>query len=345
MTKLDALVVKLGLATQGQTSQIEAAVKKLQENVAKMSPLETNEFITGLFNKIFKSYLYERSIFKHPILGKFVQEGTSYEAHREYFDTQLIESENYDINKRVLSENKTTKTLQTVLSTQLKKVMPLTINMNFAKAAFASETAFSSWLESQFRVIEESFNKELYNTIGSKIVSSIKNVVDLSTINKYDELLQEVNTLSENMYFPSKAYNLGYQSNGTGIARTLDNQYDDVTRTNSVKREDMILFISPKLKNLFDSKVGSIKFHNQYFDITKYNVVTLDESLLKDNGHDLLLLVDKNAFKGYFRINEMVSQFWGANMMTDYFLHYWLVFGEIPWANGVKIKLSKTFTA
>lgn len=165
-------------------------------------------------------------------------------------------------------------------------------------------------------------NIELYKVISDKVVKGVVNTIDLTSINKYDTLLEKLNTLSDNMAFPSKAYNLGYQSTGTGIEIKLDNQFKDLTRTNATKRDDLILFISPKLKNLFDSKVGSIKFHNQYFDITKYNVITLEEDILKDKQNDILLLVDKNAFKGYFRINEMVSQFWGANLTTDYFQHY-----------------------
>lgn len=339
MNKLEALVGKLNTLSGGTNLTVQG----LQESVAKMNPLQLNEFIEGLFNKVFKSYIFERVIFSHPVLKTFISEGTSFEAHREYFDTQLINSEEYDLNKKFINDIKRTKTLQTILSTQLKKVLPLTINLNQSRGAFASEQAFSQWLESQFRVITESMNIELYKVISEKIVKSIKNKVDLSNVKKADDLLQQLNTLTDNMAFPSKAYNLGYQSLGSGIDRKFDTQYEDLTRTNATKRSDMILFISPKMKNLFDSKVGSIKFHNQYFDITKYNVITLEESLLKEDNKDILILVDKNAFKGYFRINEMVSQFWGANLTTDYFQHYWLVFGEIPWANGLKITLSDKF--
>lgn len=338
MSKLEALVAKLNSLSGGSS----LTVQSLQENVAKMAPLELNEFISGLFNKVFKSYIFERVIFSHPILKTFVVEGTSFEAHREYFDNQLIEDQDYNLTKKMITDVKTTKVLQTILSTQLRKVVPITINLHQARGAFASEQAFSQWLESQFRVITESINVRLYNEISKRVVKGVVNTVDLSSFTKHDELLEKINTLSDNMAFPSKAYNLGYQSKGSGINITLDDKYKDLTRTNATKREDMILFISPKLKNIFDSKVGSIKFHNQYFDITKYNVITLDESLLKDGSNDILLLVDKNAFKGYFRINEMVSQFWAANLTTDYIQHYWLVFGEIPWANGVKIKLSPT---
>lgn len=337
MTKLEALVQKLNTTYGGNLT-----VEGLQSNVVKMSPMELNEFIEGLFNKVFKSYIFERVIFSHPILKTFVQEGTSFEAHREYFDNQLIESSDYKLSEKMIKDVKTTKVLQTILSTQLKKVLPLTINLHQSRAAFASEQAFSQWVESQFRVITESMNIELYNVISNKIFEGVKNTLDLSTINKFDDLLEAVNTLSDNMAFPSKAYNLGYQSQGTGINVTLDPQYDDVTRTNSTSRSDMILFVSPTIKNRIDSRVGSIKFHNQYFDISKYNVITLDKSKLTDSSNDeYIMLVDKNAFKGYFRINEMVTQFWGANLTTDYIQHYWLVFGEIPWANGVKIKLNK----
>ena len=340
MSKLTALVTKLNQLGGGALT-----VQQLQESVIKMNPMELNEFIEGLFNKVFKSYIFERVIFTHPILKTFVVEGTSFEAHREYFDNQLIESEDYDLTKKMIPDVKRTKTLQTILSTQLKKILPLTINLHQARAAFASETAFSQWLESQFRVITESMNIELFKEISTRVVEGVKNYLDLTAIDRYDTLLQELNTLTDNMYFPSKAYNLGYQSNGNGINRTLDPQFEEVTRTNSTKREDMILFMSPKMKNLFDSKVGSVKFHNQYFDVSKYKVITLEESMLKDGNCDVMIVVDKNAFKGYFRINEMVSQFWAANLTTDYIQHYWLVFGEIPWANGVKLKLSDNFVA
>lgn len=335
MNKLEALVEKLN-ASGGHLT-----VQTLQENVAKMSPMELNEFIGGLFNKVFKSYLFERVIFSHPLLKTFIVEGTSFEAHREYFDTQLIDSYDYDLSKRYSDDVKPVKTLQTILSTQLRKVLEVPVNLHQARAAFASETAFSQWLNAQFRVITESMNILLYKYISSQLSKKVVNTVDLTSITKLDDVLQKINTLSENMSFPSKAYNLGYQAKGTGIDLKLDIKYDALTRTNATSRSDMILFISPKIKNAIDSKVGAIKYHNQYFDITKYNVITLEEEYLKDGENDLLLLVDKNAFKGYFRINEMVSQFWGKNLVTDYFQHYWLVFGEIPWANGVKIKLNK----
>lgn len=340
MSKLEALVTKLN-----EVGGASLTVSQLQENIAKMNPLELNEFIDGIFNKIFKSYIFNRVIFSHPILSQFVEAGTSVEAHREYFDTQLIQGEDYDLNKKFSNDIKRTKTLQTVFSTILKRVMSLTINLHQARAAFASETAFSQWLESQYRVISESINIELYDVISKRVVAEVKNTIDLKSIDKYDELLQQINTLTENMSFPSKAYNLGYQSTGSGINRTLDTKYKDLTRTNSTKRSDMVMFISPKLKNAIDSKVGAIKFHNQYFDISKYKVITLDENVLKDGNDELIVIVDKEAFKGYFRINEMVSQFWASNLTTDLFHHYWLVFGSIPWANGVKIKISNNFVS
>lgn len=340
MTKLEALVAKLNSLSGGNLT-----VDQLQESVAKMQPLQLNEFIEGLFNKVFKSYLFKRVIFSHPILKTFIEEGTSYEAHREYFDVQLISSEDYDLNRKTLSDVRRTKTLNTILSTQLRKVLPLTINLHQARGAFASETAFSQWLDAQFRVITESMNIELYKLLSDKVVKGVVNTVDLTSLTKADDLLQTLNTLSDNMSFPSKAYNLGYQAKITDLINlSLDAKYEELTRTNATKRSDMLLFISPKLKNIFDAKVGSIKYHNQYFNIENYTVITLDESMLKDGDKDVMLLVDKNAFKGYFRINEMVSQFWGANLTTDYFQHYWLVFGEIPWANGVKIKVSNTLS-
>lgn len=345
MNKLEALVVKLGLASPNNVAQIKTTVNKLQESVKNMNPMELNEFINEMFNKVFKSYLFNRVIFSHPVYKKFIEEGVSIEANREYFDTQLLDSKAYDINKRIPTDLQPVKVLQTVLTTQLRDYFTLPVNMNFARAAFASETAFSQWLEAQFKTLEESFNKKLYEVISSKIVKSVINTVDLTNVNEIDKTLENLNILSDNMAFPSKAYNLGYQAKGTGINLVADSIYDDKTRINATKRENMILFVSPRIKNLIDSRVGSIKYHNQYFDIKKYEVITLDEKIMTDSDVPFMLLVDKNAFKGYFRVNEITSQFWGNNMITDYFHHFWLVFGEIPWANGVKIKLSDTFKA
>lgn len=335
-SKLQAVVNVL------KTKNTNLTIKDLQDNVAKMAPLEFNEFITGLFNKVFKSYLFKRVLFTHPIISTFITEGTSFEAHREYFDTKLIESEDFDVKSKFSNDQKLTKTLQTVLSTQLKKFLRLSTNINYAKAAFASESAFSSWLESQFRVITESMNVELYKEISKKVTSAIKNEYDWSSENKLEDVMLKLNTLSDNMAFPSRDYNLGFANTSGKITG-----HDDETRVNATKRDQMVLFVSPKIKNLLDAKVGSVKFHNQYFDITKYNVITLEEELLTEDGskREIMILCDKEAFKGYFRINDMASQFWAKNMTVEYFQHYWLVFGEIPWANGVKIKLSSTLNA
>ncbi len=128
------------------------------------------------------------------------------------------------------------------------------------------------------------------------------------------------------MKFPSKAHALGYQSLGTGFDRKANPLHDKDTRMNVLDKDRVVLFMSPTLKNkLINSTTNT--YHNAYFDITKYDIVELDEATLKTpDGDDVILAMDKGAFKGYFRIDRMESQRWAKNLTEQFFHHYWLVF-------------------
>lgn len=339
---LKEVVIALGMATAGNTVQIETKIKELQEQVKTVSPMQLNEWIQGIFNKLWVSQLIQQNLFSHPIISMFVEEGRSYEAHRELFSTKLLNVTDYDQTVKISNDIVRPKQLRTVLSTVFKKKCDLTVELDYARAAFASPTAFASWKSSVFDSMNDTVSIFLYEYIADAVAKGIKNTIDLKSETKLEDLLQKINTLSDNMAFPSMAYNLGYQSNGTGIDRVHDPLKEEHLRKNWTKREDLILITTPEVKNALDAKVGAIKFHNQYFDISKYNVVTLDKDKLKETDETpFILLVDKKAFKGYFRINQVTSQFYANNMLTDFFNHFWLVFGEVPWVNGVKIQFNK----
>lgn len=308
MDKIDALATTLS---------VEREI--LVNSFKTLRPLELNEFIKDIFNKVFKTVILKRVLFKNELLKHFIEEGTSYEAHREYAEVKLYQSNDFEENSKYDETVKRPETLTTTLSTALKKYVMISLSQQQSKAAFANEASLNNWIESCIRNISESISQDIFSVISRKIVNSVKNDITI-TSTELDKQLIELNTLIDNMMFPSSEYNLD------GKGRIKNVSYKD----------DIIVLLSPETLNKIDGNIMSAKFHNKYFDIKKYSYILLPNDVIGNK----VIVISKNSFKGYFRINDVVTQTWAKNITTDYYHHYWLVFGEIPWSNAFSVELT-----
>lgn len=98
------------------------------------------------------------------------------------------------------------------------------------------------------------------------------------------------------MELPSVKYNLGF-------ADPSDAANEDDVRKQIITRDRLYLMSSTNVINAVEGEVSTVKFHNAYFDITKYKG-TLKSDKLSD---DEVILIADNAAKGHFRVNEVAS--------------------------------------
>lgn len=340
-TALDVVVDKLN-----RLSGTSITKEQLYQSLQNSNPVEFNTFINDLFNRVLISGFWKRTIFSNPLSSLFIKQGTSISAHKEVLDSKLLESQDFDPTKRYADQQQKSRTIRTVLSTVIKKYIMNTLNYNIAKAAFVNDRSFSEWLNKQYEIITESFNIEIYDLLSKTIVKDTKNTIDFTSIKSVEGILKSITTIRDKMKFSTDAFNIGYVSklnnNGEYELDTDITKNPDLTHTrkNAVNSERMVMILSPEMYNHLTASTKKI-YHNKYFEIEKFDYVLIEQKYLKDaDGKENILFLDKSSFQGYFRINEIATQQWAGNLTSEIYFHYWLVFGVIPWANGVKFKVS-----
>lgn len=338
---LEAIVKKINPSLTG--TAVDSAVDNLVESVASKSPLEFNTWITEMFNKVLRSALIQKVLFSHPLITHYINMGHNITEFTEFFEVKNMEALDYNPDNKFLQQNYKPKTLSVVIGKGIKKVVPITIQYDFIKQVFASPQGAAQWLGDVMSKVQESISMQIYDYIIPKIVDGVKNEIDLSTITAPDTFLIELNTLTDKMKLKTNAFNLGFTSTKGVDGEYKSNGKDDETMINTLSRDKMLLIASPELFNVLDGKVGAVKFHNEYFNVKSYGeVCVIEAKYLKKGDKPFLMVLDgQNAFKGWYQLESTDSNNWGLNKTTDLFNHYWIKFGAIPWANGVKVLYNK----
>lgn len=332
--KLLASAIALGVngVTAGSTEQEKlTAITKLQDDVATMTNLETNMFLEALANKVLLQNVFKRMQFKDPLTKTFFKEGVSFSASKEIIDNKLLTAHSFDKTKRYPTDQTKAKVLNTILRKSVKEYLTNTVQIAGVRAAFASDMAFGEWLAKQTDLLAESLQVILFEELSPLFVSEIKNTItlDATKFDTLDKIFIAINEISKDMAkIPSAKYNLGFADAKTAVA-------DEKSRKQITPRDRQLIISSVFFGNALEGGVSAVKFHNAFFKIDQYK-----GHLQIDMPTNEIILMDQNAAEGYFRVNQWANNAWGANLTIEYFLHYWYVFGFIPWANGVKIQFT-----
>lgn len=323
--KLAAAATALGITGADDNARATA----LRTAVAKFSSLEMNEFLQNFTQKILVSSMFKHMKFTDPYSAAFLNEGTTVTAATEYFSSKLLTPVTFDSTKRFADVQTRAKNLNVVFHTVLREYITNTVSLAGVRAAFASEQAFGEWFSEQTALLSESMQVRLFEFMQDQILAGVKNIMYAGDIKEWDKRFIFINGVSKNMELPSVKYNLGF-------ADPSDAANEDDVRKQIITRDRLYLMSSTNVINAVEGEVSTVKFHNAYFDITKYKG-TLKSDKLSD---DEVILIADNAAKGHFRVNEVASNTWAGNLTLETYLHYWIVFGLIPWAIGVRIKFS-----
>ncbi len=307
-----------------------AAISKLQDDTASYTNSETNLFLEAFANKVLISKIFKRMKFKDPLTKAFFTEGTNFKAAKEVFDSKLLEDHDFNPNKRYPDDQTKAKNLTTILTTAAKKYITNTVQIAGLQAAFASEAAYGSWVALQVDLLQETLQIKMFKALTTNIKGSIKNEItlDKAKFDTWDKIFIEITRIANNMQLPSVKYNLGF-------ADPTDAANADKVRMQVTTMDKLYAMGSPDVQNALKGQVSTVKFHNEYFKLEKFK-----DYINLDTTADNIMLVAHNAFEGHFRVNQVATQNWAANLSLEYFLHYWYVFGAIPWAIGVKINFT-----
>lgn len=323
--KLAAAAAVLNIA--GATPDAKATT--LRDAVASFSAANMNEFLDNFTNKVLVSSMWKHMKFKDPFTAAFIKEGISVAGATEHFASKILTPKKFDPSKRFQDDQSRAKNLNIVFHTVLREFITNTVSLAGVRAAFASETAFGEWFSEQTALLSESMQIRLYDFMQTQILTGIENILYTGAIgaDKWDERFIEINKISKNMEIPSVKYNLGFKD-------PTDVKNKDDVRRHKTSRDNLYFMATTDVVNAVEGKVSAVKFHNAYFDIKKYKGTLLSDQL----GDDEVVLIDESAARGYFRVNEVASNTWAGNLTLETYLHYWIVFGMIPWATAVRIK-------
>lgn len=341
---LEAIAKKIDSSLTG--TALDTFIDNMVKSVESSSPLEVNQWIETMFNKVLRSVLNTKVLFNHPLISHYINLGEHITEFTEVFETKNTKSHEYDASVRIPNDRFIPKTLHTVIGKGIKRYIAREIQYDFIKQVFATPDGAASWLSDTMNKMSEDIRMDLYDYIVPRITTEVKNTIDLTTYTSPDEFLIALNTLTDKMGLKTNAFNLGFTSQVGSDGEYISDGSDDETMINTLSRENMLIIASPQLFNILDGKVSTVKFHNEYFNIKKYGAVAIIEAkhLYEGGNKDkpFLMVLDKNnAFKGWYQLERVATQNYAASIKSDIFSHYWFKFGPIPWANGVKVLYNK----
>lgn len=299
----------------------------LQSKMSKATLVEVNEFTSQLMNKIGKQLLINTFNYKNPITSIFAKDAFQYGDGAEIMEVQVKdENGNYDATK-YLPENTTQQTiLSQIIKTVDKKIFDTEISVAIVRGAFINDTAFAGLIEQLVGVLNKRLEVFLLGTLTAAIKAGVLNK---KTIKEGDLLKNwiKIFEFAEDMELPSKKYNLGF-------ADPLDASVTEETQLNTSMLKDIYLFMNAKTLNDFKRKALPSLFHIDEFNLDKFGGAK--KLPLADNE---VLVLDRRGFQFYWRIRELASQAFARNLKVVYYLHTWLRYGLIPWANGMVVTL------
>lgn len=231
-------------------------------------------------------------------------------------------------------------TLEDNLTTYgFKYKKPLTISKQMWLTYFMSGK-LQEFIDSITKLVNDSF--EVFRvTIIQKMIQDAKTGISKKVTGTATNILtcltNEIYPMLTEMNFLNTDYNINM--NGT------------TTSLNSSGKDDILIFVSNKVYTMLNSGVLSNLYNAQMASIEKYinseNIVTTNKLLVSGDSDTAIsvdtnaliadneiLVLNKNAIKQLFWVNQSESQSWAHNMTLELVLHVWGAFGFIPWGQG-----------
>lgn len=350
-TKLNSLDIALmkvqGLDSATTVEEVKANTARVSLALKDMTNLQVNEFYENFINRVFSGHVLRILQFRDPISATFFKESpNAWSPSEEITDSDIYAAQDYDVNSKIMLENKIPKQLRTIIHTVARKVIPITEFLISFRAAFASPQAYDEWSSRIKENIYVSAQVEIFNHMRQLLKQDVVNeIVVPDTVKSWDELFVFIKDLMSQMKLPSKNFSIGYRSKreNDGTIVKFDDTKDDLRKTDRLTWDKAVLITSPRIINDLKTRVSASKIHNEAFSIDQFkSIIEIpDEDTKTTDGKLIMYLVADNAFYGRFRVTQTATQYWAKNLTIDTFYHYWYLFGVVPWAMGFKLKFTK----
>lgn len=164
-----------------------------------------------------------------------------------------------------------------------------------------------------------------------------KNVVGTAS-NLLTSFTQEIFPLINKMRFLSSEYNLNLNGTSTSLNSTSKNKLIMLVNTNTYTK-----LTHGVIANVFNAelvKPDNFISTENIFQVNKQISVPTDENspitMLSTDllGEDEIIVLEADAIKSLYWINDVEEQHFGQNMTTQLTLHVWGALGFIPWGMG-----------
>lgn len=219
-----------------------------------------------------------------------------------------------------------------------KYLKPITIERQMWMPYFTSGK-LQEFIDKVVEVVNTSFEffkiSLLQNMITDAKTNIAKKVTGTAT-NMLTALTQEVYPMLTEMNANQSDYNINLNGTSTSI--------------NSTAKEDLLIFISNNnytkltgaLANVYNNELAAIqRYINDENIVPCYKKIVVGDSdtpitnstdyLMSDNE---ILVLNKNAIKQLYWVNQTESQSWAQNLTIQIVLHIWGAFGFLPWGQG-----------
>lgn len=348
LNSLDIALMKVhGLNNPTTVDQVKQNTANVSKALKDMTNLEVNEFYEKFINKVFSGHVLRILQFRDPISAIFFKESAnSWSAGEEITDSDIYAAEDYNVNSKIMTENKVPKQLRTVIHTVAKKVIPITEFLISFRTAFASPQAYEEWSSRVKENIYATVQVELFNHLRHLLKNEVVNEITVpETVKSWDELFIFIKDLMAQMKLPSKNFSIGYESKreSDGTIVKKDNTMDEFRKTDRLSWDNVVLITSPRIINDLKTRVSASKIHNEAFSVDQFKKIIeipAEDAKTIDNKMIMYIVAD-NSFYGRFRVTQTATQYWAKNLTIDTFYHYWYLFGMIPWAMGFRLKFTK----
>lgn len=281
-----------------------------------------NEFITTMVNKVVSQRIYDPLKFSNPF-DIFETTSPTFGSTIELDAVVVPGTKDYSEKSTLTEVNKPTVKVNYIY-TRDKKVVTISYSEEQIRAAFVNEGGLADLLSQITKKLFDSRNLFLYDAI-KKDLDAISITKDLTSKGTTEadakQVYQEIVNLVYDMQLPSKEYN--------------ENQLDatlnrPILVLNTATSASFDVNVSMSLFNYFQSSVTTEKMFSKIIRIK-------DE----DHPNTVGYILDGDKYLWSNRILEMRSFYDGSNLISNFWLHNWIIRGLNPNVEGVKLTVQE----
>ena len=305
-------------------------IKEVRDAICEFEAVR-NPFINCLIQRIGLTKIY-KMFWENPFFRVFSKGKLAYGTTVQSIFVELAKSYEYDWNTEaneaeLLYKREKPEALTAYFEINSKRVYKTTISREELKGAFTAENGFSDMVEkisASLTTSKEVYDYDLFKNLmkqaldkGYLHIVEVDDPTDESTLKKFNTT---VRALTRKLTFPNKF-------NGAKVL-------------NASKLDDQYIILTPEIEAALSTDVLAYAFNINFAKMKPDEVaekIMVMDSFPAEMGDVVALVVHRDFIQIYERLLETYTEYNGALMYWNIFMHAWYIYACSPFHTAVAL--------